>query len=231
MSRKDDLEGHIRESYEIIREYEAMLRTSDRPEEKLRARRSIDDQWALIEGYLGEYQRLAGGAWPQDIAEIAARFEPGGARASSAAPAGGLASAGTGGAILFHQDRQNVGQQINVAGDYYAGGAPPGSGPARGERPGGSDGAPGAANAGWRRETLRQLLLAAFRDQDLMAFCFDHFEAVYVDLPADMGTREKVHRLLEYCVRYGQVDRLLGLVRERNPVQYERFRPRAGGGR
>lgn len=33
MSRKDDLESAIQESYELIREYEAIIRTSDRPEE------------------------------------------------------------------------------------------------------------------------------------------------------------------------------------------------------
>ena len=55
MSRKDDLENSITESYAIIREYEAILRTSDRPEEKARARRVMRQQHALIEGHLGEY--------------------------------------------------------------------------------------------------------------------------------------------------------------------------------
>jgi len=44
MIRKEDLEGHIRESYSLIREYEGILRTSDRPKEKARARRSIKEQ-------------------------------------------------------------------------------------------------------------------------------------------------------------------------------------------
>ena len=42
MARKDDLEQAIRESYKIIREYENIIRTSERPEEKARARRVID---------------------------------------------------------------------------------------------------------------------------------------------------------------------------------------------
>jgi hypothetical protein len=41
--RRADLEQSIRESYGIIREYEAIVRTSDRPEEKVRARRIIQE--------------------------------------------------------------------------------------------------------------------------------------------------------------------------------------------
>ena len=39
MSRKTDLEQSIRESYSLIREYEDIIRLSDRPKEKLRAKR------------------------------------------------------------------------------------------------------------------------------------------------------------------------------------------------
>jgi hypothetical protein len=38
MARRDDLENSINASYDIIYEYEAILRESDRPEEKARAR-------------------------------------------------------------------------------------------------------------------------------------------------------------------------------------------------
>ena len=74
MTRKNDLERAIRESYRIIAEYEAILRTSDRPEEKARARRAIDEQWALVEGYLAEYRPLVGDVLPDEMAQIAARF-------------------------------------------------------------------------------------------------------------------------------------------------------------
>ncbi len=86
MSRKTDLEHHIRESYSLIREYEGIIRTSGRPEEKARARRVIGEQWALIEGYVGEYCRLAGDALPADVAEIAARFAGDGEPAPTSAP-------------------------------------------------------------------------------------------------------------------------------------------------
>jgi hypothetical protein len=76
VSRKTDLEHHISESYDLIRQYEAIVQTSSDPKEKARSKRAIDEQWGLIEGYLAEYRRLAGEAWPADIAEIAARFTP-----------------------------------------------------------------------------------------------------------------------------------------------------------
>jgi hypothetical protein len=74
MARKDDLESHIRESYGILHDYEDILRTSDRPEEKARARRIIEEQWSLVEGYLAEYRPLVDDALPGDIAQIAVRF-------------------------------------------------------------------------------------------------------------------------------------------------------------
>jgi len=80
MSRKEDLEQNIRESYALIGQYEAIQRNTDRPEERKRAKRVIDEQWELIEGYLDEYLPLCrrlGTTVPDDIAQIAARFAEG----------------------------------------------------------------------------------------------------------------------------------------------------------
>lgn len=41
MSRQTDLEQSIRESYRLIPEYEDMIRLSDRPKEKLGAKRGL----------------------------------------------------------------------------------------------------------------------------------------------------------------------------------------------
>jgi hypothetical protein len=41
MSRQTDLEQSIRESYSLIREYEDIIRLSDRPKEKLCARSAV----------------------------------------------------------------------------------------------------------------------------------------------------------------------------------------------
>ena len=77
MSRKTDLEQHIRESYSLIRQYEEMLRLSADPKEQARSRRGIEEQWDLIKGYLAEYIPLCerlGVGMPEDITEITAHF-------------------------------------------------------------------------------------------------------------------------------------------------------------
>ena len=44
LSIQADREQSIRESYRLIREYEDIIRLSDRPKEKLRAKREIEEQ-------------------------------------------------------------------------------------------------------------------------------------------------------------------------------------------
>jgi hypothetical protein len=74
MKRHHDLEQAIRESYDLIREYESIIRTSDRPEEKLRARRVIREQRALIAEAQSELDALPGAAAPP---EAGVTVEPG----------------------------------------------------------------------------------------------------------------------------------------------------------
>jgi hypothetical protein len=58
VSRRDDLEQAIAESYDLIKQYQAILRESESPKEKARARREIAEQRELIEGYQGELDEL-----------------------------------------------------------------------------------------------------------------------------------------------------------------------------
>jgi hypothetical protein len=59
MSVRDDLERQLGESYALVRDYEDMIRTSDRPEEKARGWRLIQEQKAnLVPGRAGA-RRLA----------------------------------------------------------------------------------------------------------------------------------------------------------------------------
>jgi hypothetical protein len=77
MSRKVDLEKSIFDSYGIIREYEDILRLSDNPKEKARARRAIEEQQEFVKGYLEEYASLCGKLarpMPENIAEVAAAY-------------------------------------------------------------------------------------------------------------------------------------------------------------
>lgn len=74
MSRKTDLESHIRESYDLIRQYEEIIQVSENPNEKKRAGREMTRQRQLINGYLAEYGRIITGsneAVPEDIGEVA----------------------------------------------------------------------------------------------------------------------------------------------------------------
>jgi hypothetical protein len=48
MSRKDNLEHLIRDSYDIIHQYKEIIQTSDRPEEVQRAERKVEEQWTLL---------------------------------------------------------------------------------------------------------------------------------------------------------------------------------------
>jgi hypothetical protein len=76
MSHRTDLEESIRESYDLIREYEDIVRLSDWPNERLRAKREIEKQRGLIERYRSQYLLLAADRIPEDIQEILSRSQP-----------------------------------------------------------------------------------------------------------------------------------------------------------
>lgn len=74
---KDNLEKGIRESYQILHEYEDQRDLTDDPRTIRRNEREIERQWELIKRYLKEYTTLCerlGLGIPNDIAEIAASF-------------------------------------------------------------------------------------------------------------------------------------------------------------
>lgn len=74
MTRKSDLEQHIRESYKLVHEYEEIQRLSDDPKEQARSRRAIEEQQGLVKRYLAEYIPLCERvrlAIPEDVVEIA----------------------------------------------------------------------------------------------------------------------------------------------------------------
>jgi hypothetical protein len=75
MSLYTDLEQHIRQSYELIKQYEDIIRLSNKPKEQARSRRVINEQWQLIKHYLAEYILLCENlhlAMPEDITLIEA---------------------------------------------------------------------------------------------------------------------------------------------------------------
>jgi len=73
---------------------------------------------------------------------------------------------------------------------------------------------------------IRDLLTAAFSDEELTTLCFDRFRTVYDNFSSGMSKGQKIQLLLDYGTRHDQVDRLLSLVQGLNPAQYARFEPR-----
>jgi hypothetical protein len=67
---------------------------------------------------------------------------------------------------------------------------------------------------------IRDLLTAAFGDEELDTLCFDRFRPVFEAFSGGMSKTQKVQRLVEHCERRVSIERLLEVVRERNPAQY-----------
>ncbi|MFP4439703.1 MAG: TIR domain-containing protein [Chloroflexaceae bacterium] len=75
----------------------------------------------------------------------------------------------------------------------------------------------------WDTHALRELLTAAFSDEELVALCFDHFRPVYQDFAGGMSKGAKIQRLLDYCMREHHIEQLVEIVKERRPVQYQQY--------
>jgi hypothetical protein len=75
----------------------------------------------------------------------------------------------------------------------------------------------------WNMAAVRDLLTAAFSDQEIQTLCFDYFYEVYQNLSGGMGKGEKIQRLLDYCLRHDRIEDLVAIVQEENPAQYARF--------
>jgi hypothetical protein len=73
---------------------------------------------------------------------------------------------------------------------------------------------------------VRELLLAAFSDEELTTFCYDNFRTVYEDFATGMSRTQKIQMLVAYCERRGEMAELLVRVERANPYQYARFRDR-----
>jgi hypothetical protein len=75
----------------------------------------------------------------------------------------------------------------------------------------------------YNTETLRELLVAAFNDEDLLLFCADHFKEVRADFTTGQSQKMRIQTLMEYCERRGITDRLVHLVKRSYPNKYAEF--------
>lgn len=76
------------------------------------------------------------------------------------------------------------------------------------------------------RVVVRQLLMAAFSDEDLTVFCADYFQDVYEQFGSESSKRAKALKLVDYCHRRGEIPTLLDKIKDENPHQYQEYKPR-----
>lgn len=76
----------------------------------------------------------------------------------------------------------------------------------------------------YNTKAVRELVTAAFTDEDFWIFCYDHFPAVYQKFSTGMTYTHKVHLLIEYCSQTNSFGPLLRLVKEINPNKYAQYR-------
>lgn len=73
---------------------------------------------------------------------------------------------------------------------------------------------------------VRQLVTAAFSDEELVTFCYDYYPSVHSQFATEMSKPDKIQRLIEYVLRREGMDVLLDRVAQVNPHQYRRFADR-----
>jgi hypothetical protein len=75
-------------------------------------------------------------------------------------------------------------------------------------------------------QIMRELLSAAFSDEEITTLAFDRFREVYDDFSGGMSKSEKIRRLVDWCDRNLQVEKLMAETERRNPNQYRRYAAR-----
>jgi hypothetical protein len=139
---------------------------------------------------------------------------------SSVAPGSQTATASEGSAAATGGGIANVGSgNINVVGGVQGGitivhgGTPP------------AEPIP-APQSGYDLQAVRELLSAAFSDEEIVTLAFDRFRAVYEDISGAMSKGDKIRRLVDWCDKQVRMDSLLAEVKRRNPKQYARYAAR-----
>jgi CheY-like chemotaxis protein len=72
---------------------------------------------------------------------------------------------------------------------------------------------------------IRELLMSALNDEDILILCYDHFRSVYERFGSGMSRRMKVQLLIEHCEQYMNFSSLLEQIEIISPRQYRKFAP------
>ena len=67
-------------------------------------------------------------------------------------------------------------------------------------------------------EAIRELLTDSFSAAELDNLCFDHFREVYEQYTPEMDRPARIQRLIEYCDRRGQFEKLLDVIEKVRPL-------------
>lgn len=73
---------------------------------------------------------------------------------------------------------------------------------------------------------MRELVAAAFSDDDLKVFCSDNFSEVYNNFADGQSKSDRILELLDFVETHRGLKHLAGLVKEANPEKYKEFESR-----
>ena len=82
-------------------------------------------------------------------------------------------------------------------------------------------GTPSTFNIG----NIYKLIDSVFDDTDLQTFCMINFEKVHSRFASGQNKKQRVLELIDYTKRQLEFEKLLALIQEENPQQYENFKP------
>ena len=77
----------------------------------------------------------------------------------------------------------------------------------------------------YRNANFIKYFNVALSGTDLDTFCLSYFDEVYNDFTPEQGKSARINRLMEYVRQQDQYERLLELMKEENPVQFEKNAP------
>lgn len=73
---------------------------------------------------------------------------------------------------------------------------------------------------------IRDMILHVFNDDQLNAFCLDHFYSAYRHITVGMSKKEKVATLIDHAERDNKIPDLLEKVKEKNEFQFMNYESR-----
>jgi len=80
-------------------------------------------------------------------------------------------------------------------------------------------------NRSYKIANIIRFLNVALNGTDLDSFCLSYFDSVYDDFTPNQGKLARINKLMEYVRQQNQYEKLLELMKEENPIQYEKNEP------